>query len=212
MRRPVAEREVEPADPGDDGRHRDDGVLAEVGAGAVGRAAGRLRLEPDEAAVRDADREIRGLGDDGPVGRDRRRDRLAPERGQLLVDDRGDDDVARGPHPGRMGPGEHDRGEPRLHVAGPAPVQPPALDPRHERLAHPGVADGVDVAVEEQRPPAAPSRRPRDDVRAARSDLLDPHLEPGALEPPGDESRDRAFSGAALAISGIHGVDRDQLA
>ena len=56
----------------------------------------RLDLEPRESLVADRDLQVGGLGHDGAVGAPAGHERVGAEAGVLLVDDRRDDQAARG--------------------------------------------------------------------------------------------------------------------
>ena len=90
-------------------------------------------------------------------------------------------------------------------------MEPPGLDRRLERPLHPGDPDRVHVGVEEQRLAAAGAARDPDDVEAPGSDLLDLDLEPGRLEPAGDEARDLALARRALDQVRVDRVDADEV-
>ena len=94
--------------------------------------------------------------------------------GRLLLGDRVDDQVAgeRNAELGqRAGRDDHAR-DPALHVARPAAVEQAVAQLGRERIGHRPVrarldVDDVDVAVEQQRPPAAAAAEARDELRAA---------------------------------------------
>jgi hypothetical protein len=74
--------------------HLRDRVDPQIGPRPVRGAPVRLDLERDEPLVGDADLHVSRLGHDRRVGAYALQHGLRPDRGQLLVDDRGDDDVA----------------------------------------------------------------------------------------------------------------------
>jgi hypothetical protein len=155
VRRPLAKRPVERVELDEDVAHLRDRVDPQVWPRSVRRAAVGLDLEGDESLVGDPDLHLRRFGDDRCIGADALEHRLRADRGQLLVHDRGDDDVAAQPALAGLGGGNQTRGEPALHVVRAPPVQPSVLDARLERVDHPFVSDRVQVRVQEQRPPVA---------------------------------------------------------
>ena len=90
-------------------------------------------------------------------------------------------------------------------------MHPPALHDRLEGPLHAGDPDDVHVRVQEQRRAAAGPARDPDGVEAAGSHLLHLDVEPGALQPLGDEPRDLALAGAAFDQVGVDGVDADEV-
>ena len=90
-------------------------------------------------------------------------------------------------------------------------MHPPVLHDRLEGPLHAGDPDDVHMRVQEQRRAATGPARDPDGVEAAGSHLLDLDVEPGALEPLGDEPRDLALAGPAFDQVGVDGVDADQV-
>ena len=142
----------------------------------------------------DPDVEPARLGHDRSVGPKRPRHREPAGAGRLLLADRVDDQVARepDPEPGERLGREHHGGDAALHVARPAAVNEAVLD--HRRRTEDAASarrgstdDDVDVAVEQQRAPAARPGKAGGELRS-----------PGEREPvghhrvPGDERRARA--------------------
>ena len=138
------------------------GGLDRVGALArlhgMGGRAQHAHLEPQHADLGVPDRAARRLGQDRGVGRVP--GQHAGERAvarALLLDDRLElhPRARREAEPLQAADGADHRHEPRLHVAGAAPVHPLALDARAVGVAGPQRgrlgADDVDVAVEDQR-------------------------------------------------------------
>ena len=169
VRRIRAQPPVELLDADEDAAHLRDRVDAEVRARAVRRAAVRLDLEMDEAAVRDGDLQLGRLGHDRGVRAQRsprpprcRRSRT-PRRRRRSGSRR-----PRRPRRSRLGGREHARREASLHVVRATAVEPAALEARLERIGHPRDADRVHVRVEHQRAAAAGPARDGDDVRPAR--------------------------------------------
>jgi hypothetical protein len=76
--RAALQARLQPAQAGQHGRHAGDRVDAEIRARAVGGAAARLELGPDEALVGDAGAQRRRLGDDAGVGAPARRTDCMP--------------------------------------------------------------------------------------------------------------------------------------
>jgi hypothetical protein len=111
----------------------------------------------------------------------------------------------------RLCAGEHDRGEARLHVVRTAAVEAAVLDERLVSAVHSGDADGVHVRVEHERAPAAGAARDPDDVRPSRRDLLHVDVEPGALQPLGDEAGDVGLPRGARNQLRVDRVDGDEL-
>ena len=68
--------------------------------------------------------------------------------------------------------GGETRGHAALHVVRATTIELAVADGGREWLGHRGDADGVDVAVEQQRPPAAGAAQPTDDAHAARLRLV----------------------------------------
>ena len=161
------------------------------------RTPRHLDLEMDEAAMRDRDPEIRRLRHDRSVGGERRRDRLRPDARELLVRDGGHDHVPTQATSLRVCRREHASREAPLHVLRATPVEPSALDARHERVRHAGDADRVHVRVQHQRAATTRAAGYRDDIGAARAKLRERRLEPRALAPLGDEPREPELTRAA---------------
>ena len=161
------------------GEHLDrgvDGVEAEVaGARRVRRDAGEIHVEPENSDLGDGQMVGMGLGDDARVGPrpvEQTLQRAVPRAFflhdglQLYV--RGGGVAGTHERPHRAGHG----GEAGLHIARAAAVDPIALAHRLERRVRPQFLGGrrhdVDVAVEDERAPAATTCRPaRDDVALA---------------------------------------------
>ena len=206
------ERRVELADRAQDRAGLDDRVDAEVRARPVRRAPFDLDPRPDEALVRDGDRELGRLGDDGRVGLDGAKHLLDAEARVLLVGDRRDDDVAVQAQRGGLAAGDEGRGDARLHVVGAAAVEPVALDARVVRCVHPPDAHRVDVPAEQQRAPASRAAGTNDDARPAGRALEHVGLQTGGERPARDERRDLALAGAARHERRVDRVDRHELA
>jgi hypothetical protein len=206
----LGERAVQLAEGGEDRPGLHDRVHAEVRARAVRGPAGDLDVGPHESLVRDDQLELGRLGDDRGVGAGRPEHLLDADARVLLVGDRGDDDVPGQAERGGLAAGDERRGDPGLHVVRAAAVEPVALDARRVRVAHAPDGDRVEMAAEQQRPPAARARRAHDDARTARSALEHLCLEPGGARPLGDERGDLALPRAARHERGVHGVDRDE--
>ena len=157
------------------GDHRarpEDRVDAQVRPGAVGRLADDVDVHPHKAPVRDPNRELGGLGDDGGVGGDVLKDSLDPQAGVLLVGDGRHDDLPPGAGAARVAARDERCGEAALHVVRAAPDQPVAVDPGLQRTVHRSQADGVEVTAEHQgrsiaRPPAS-----HDDAWPASADAI----------------------------------------
>ena len=147
-------------------------------------ATGDLDLEPGEALVRDAHLERGRLGHDRGVRPQLGGDGLGADARELLVADRGHDDVARELELRRLRAGPERRGHAALHVEAAAAVQPIALDARLERALVAVVPDRVGVPVEQQRAPAAGAARNADHVGAAGRDLSMSRLTPAASSQP----------------------------
>src|SRR5581483_12481221 len=145
------------------------------------------------------------LGDDRGIRAHAPQGRLRADRAELLVDDRGHDDVAAQALTGRSGRRREARGEPALHVVRAAPVQAAAVQARAQGLGHPAEPDRVEVAVEEERPAAAAPAGGRDHVRTARGRLLDLDLEARPAGPGRDELRRLRLAPAAEPP--VHRVD-----
>ena len=167
----------QPVESGQEGAGLDDGVDAEVRAGAVGGDAGERDVGPDEPLVAGDEVQPGGFGDDRGVdgeagGPQVGQDLLGADRGVLLVGDEGEHDVAAVRVAVDTGGGDHQGGDAGLHVVAASAVQPAAVDGRVERVAVVAdEADGVEVPVEHDRPPAAPPGPGRQDRRASRRAL-----------------------------------------
>ena len=166
MRRTGAEAAIELLDPDEDAAHLRDRVDAEVRARTVCGASRHVRPRGARSPVRDRELQLRRLGHDRRVGGEGRRDGLGPDARELLVGDGGQKHVSAEAAPLRLGGREHARGETPLHVLRSASVEPPAIQPWNERIAHAGDANRVHVRVQHQRAASARSARDRDDVRA----------------------------------------------
>ena len=130
-----------------------------------------LELKADEAPMRDCDAQVGRLDDDRSVGVHTLDDRLGADRRELLVGDQGHDHITSQPR--YLGRGEQDRGKRAFHVIRAASVEAVAVDARLERRLHPRDADGVEVAVQEQRPTIARPALRGDDARALLAENLD---------------------------------------
>ena len=72
-------------------------------------------------------------------------------------------------------------------------------------------ADGVEVAAQQQRAPAARAARADEHARPAGRRLEHVGLQPGVARPAGDERGDLALAGAAGHERRVDGVDRDEV-
>jgi hypothetical protein len=129
----------------------------------------------------------------------------------LLVGHRRHDHVAGQSRAVRGRRGEHAGRDAALHVVAAAPVQEAVAHPRRARLAHPLHADGVEVAVEHQRAPAAAAARAADDRRAPGRGLDHVHVEARAGHPSGGEAHHLRLAGAAGDERRVDRVDRDEV-
>ena len=187
--------------------HFRDCVDAEVRAGAVRGDAVCLELEAHEAAVRNGELQIRGLGHDRGIGVNALEHGLGPDRGELLVGDGGDDYItAQAP---QAGSGMQDRGKCAFHVVCTTPVQAPLLDMRCMRRCHPRHADGVEMRVQQQRTAPTGAGPRRDDTWPLVPDQLD--LEPTSVAPVRHKQRNVALAVRARHERRVDGVDLDEL-
>ena len=195
-----------------DRAHASNGIDAVLGPRPVRGAAADDDLVPGEALVRDRDGYLGagGLGDDRGVGPHRLGDGLGADRGELLVADGGNDDVARNVLVGGVGGSHHDGGQAGLHVVRAAAVEAVSLDPRRG-VGHSVDANDIHVSVQEQRAAAALPPRPGDDVGPARLDVGNVDLEAALGQPAADEPGDLAFPRAARDEAGVDRVDGDEV-
>ena len=196
-----------------DRAHASNGIDAVLGPRPVRGAAADDDLVPGEALVRDRDGDLGagGLGDDRGVGPHRLGDGLGADRGELLVADGGNDDVARNAPLGDVGGSHHDGGQAGLHVVRTAAVEAVSLDPRREGVGHSVDPNDIHVSVQEQRAAAALPPRPGDDVGSARLDVGNVDLEAALGQPAADEPGDLALTRAARDEAGVDRVDGDEV-
>ena len=149
-------------------RRKGDGIDADVPATAVRRPAVHHELEPGEPAMRGTNGEARRFGDERRAGGDTRTKQPRHAFAAVLLIGHGrEDDLTREAAFCGTGGGGCERGEARLHVGGPATVDPSiALLGVPRRMNHPLDADGVEVSVEEDwRQCGCCSPDARDDIR-----------------------------------------------
>lgn len=139
-----------------------DRVASDRGGTGVGGAAADGDFEPQHPNLGRLDAETRRLGDDDGVGRTTVEDGLErPMPRALLFDDRLQLHRCKRLQTERPEPrdGTDNDGEPGLHIARAAAIEPVAVPASEERRRAPHVdrlrADDVDVAVEDERAAAA---------------------------------------------------------
>ena len=132
----------------------------------------------------------------------------------LFIDHAGDDQVAaEGLAAGLQPPHDFEVGrEPRLHVTGAAPVDPPILDPRLEGLVVARYTDGIEVPGEHDRGAIAAATQPPPDVVAAVGDRLRAQFQPQFGQSLFIEARHGVFGRGRFrrAVEGIDAGGRDQ--
>ena len=149
-------------------------------------------------------------GDDRRVGPHGGDDGFGADRERLLVGDRGDDYVAREVAP-KPGCGEHDRRQAALHVVRAAAVETRPVDARRHAGVFAAQCDGVEVSVQEQRPPSPAAADAADDVGAAAGELVVLGVDAAAVEPGGHEAGDLGLARPTGNQRRIDGVDPDEL-
>jgi len=169
-----------------------------------------VQLEDREAAVRQVELEVAGLGDDGGVGAEALQHRLGAHRSVLLVGDGGQQHVTAQLGGGRGLERAHRGGEPGLHVERAATVEPAVLQARLEGRVHPLHADGVEVRVEQQAGAAAAAARGQHHAGPARHRLEPGDLQPPLLAPRRDHLRDGALAGRAVHQRRVDRIGADQ--
>ena len=174
------------------------------------RTAAALDLEPDKSLVGQREAELRRLDDDGRIGVHRFDDRFRADARVLFVGDGGDDDIAAQPARGRLGSGEHDRGQTSFHVVSATAVEARAFHARCKTRVGAAESDGVQVPIQDQRPAAAGAAHAADHVHPIRSNRLELDLQAVLLEPRGDEAADLGFTGAAGDEARVHRLDHDE--
>ena len=201
----------------------------------VPRAAVHRDARQQAAAAGDPHGEAARLGDDGGVGLQRARGVQTAGARRFLLGHGVDDEVARQRDAElgeRAGCDDHAR-HPALHVARPAAVEQALAQLGRERVGHRPVCarldvDDVDVAVQQQRPPAAAPAEAPDELRAAlerelgrhhgvRSQrlgvgLVKLHLGAVGFEQSRQVLLQRAFLAGRIAGRVRHGVERHELA
>ena len=171
-----------------------------------------LDLQPDEALVRDAEIQLRGLGHDGGVDRELADHFRRPEAGVLLVGHGCQDEVAAQARAGvheRLDGGQTGRQAP-LHVVGAAAVQAAVAHDGGERVRHSLDPDGVQVGVEHQGAAAADAPEPADHARPPGCDLQGRHVHPQPSERDPHVRRDGGLARRRRNERGVDRVDPDQ--
>ena len=194
--------------------HLGDCIDAELWSGAVSGDAEGFDLEPDEATVRDADRQLGWLGDEHGIGGPTIpffQQRFGSDAAIFFVDDRAEDDITGERQVPRCFDREHAGGEPALHVVSAAPIHPPSADYRVKRGVHAFDTDHIGMGVQHQGLAAAASACDQDDIRASGSRDLPVDFQPGRASPIGDEFRQASFAGSTRHEVGVDGVDGDQV-
>src|SRR5207248_682704 len=125
---------------------------------------------------------------------------------ELLVGNRGDDDVAA--LVARVRGRDEHCGQRALHVVTATPVQPATVDAGLERSVHARDGHRVEVAVQEERAAAAGAPPARDDTRPLVADDLD--LEAVSAAPLGNDVGRLALAGAARDEGWVDGIGLDK--
>jgi hypothetical protein len=185
-----------------------DRVAAGFGRRAVTRLAVEAHLEVHLPVAEADDLQIRRLGDDGEIGPTAMRDGvLGTGASRFLVDDDVERDAPAEGYPGtlhgqdRLGHG----GDARLHIARAEPVEQAIAHHRDVGVARPALArrHRVAMAVQQQRRTV---RRTQlgSDVRPSRVDILEPRVDPAALEGLREHARGVALVPRRIRARGLH--------
>ena len=173
-----------------------------------------LEFQPDEAAMRDADREFCRFGDQNSVRGPAfpfSQQGFRADAAVFFVGHRADDDITGERHALRRFQSQHTGSQSAFHIIGAAPEHAPVLDAWLEGRVHARYADHISMRVEHKRLAAAASAGDQNGIEASVTGILDMRFQAILSSPIGDEFSHGRFAGAARREVRIHRVDGDQI-